>query len=61
MDWKENERISMELTTGMQIRHNYIRPHKELNGDTQTDMTRIRILVDSKWKTIIQVTAMSTD
>ena len=39
---------------GMQIHHNYIRPHQGLDGDTPADRAGIRIDGDNKWKTIIQ-------
>ena len=39
---------------GMQIHHNYIRPHQELEGDTPADRAGIRIVGDNKWKVIIQ-------
>ena len=45
---------------GMQIHHNYIRPHQGLDGDTPADRAGIRIMGDNKWKTIIQ-NASSTD
>ena len=39
---------------GMQIHHNYIRPHQGLDGDTPADRAGIRVLGDNKWKAIIQ-------
>lgn len=39
---------------GMQIHHNFIRPHQSLDNDTPADRAGIRILGDNKWKTIIQ-------
>ena len=42
------------ILTGMQIHHNYIRPHQGLNGDTPADRAGIRIEGINKWKTIIQ-------
>ena len=39
---------------GMQIHHNYIRPHQGLDGDTPADRAGIRVMGDNKWKTIIQ-------
>ena len=38
----------------MQIRHNFIRPHQGLKGDTPTDRAGIRVVGSNKWKTIIQ-------
>ena len=42
------------IITGMQIHHNYIRPHQGLDGDTPADRSGIKIIGDNKWKTIIQ-------
>ena len=42
------------IITGMQIHHNYIRPHQGLDGDTPADRSGIKIMGDNKWKTIIQ-------
>ena len=42
------------ILTGMQIHHNYIRPHQGLDGDTPADRAGIRIRGDNKWLTIIQ-------
>ena len=39
---------------GMQIHHNFIRPHQSLNGDTPADRAGIMVRGDNKWKTIIQ-------
>ncbi len=42
------------IISGMQIHHNYIRPHQGLDGDTPADRAGIKIQGDNKWKTIIQ-------
>ena len=42
------------LLTGLQIYHNYVRPHQGLNGDTPADRAGIRVQGDNKWMTIIQ-------
>ena len=42
------------ILTGMQIHHNYIRPHQGLDGDTPADRAGIHVQGDNKWKTIIQ-------
>ena len=44
---------------GMQIHHNFIRPHQGLEGDTPADRAGIRILGENKQKTIIQNVANS--
>ena len=62
---KGNETINEKITRGikkddstifkgMQIHHNYIRPHQGLDGDTPADRAGIHIMGDNKWKTIIQ-------
>ncbi len=48
------------IFTGMQIHHNYIRPHQGLEGDTPADRAGIRIQGKDKWKTIIQNASKSS-
>ena len=40
--------------TGIQLYHNYLRPHSSLNNDTPADRSGIKIEGDNKWITIIQ-------
>ena len=47
------------LLTGLQLYHNYVRPHQGLNGDTPADRAGIRIQGKNKWMTIIQAAALS--
>jgi len=47
------------ILKGMQIHHNYIRPHQGLDGDTPADRAGIRIMGENKWKTIIQNASLS--
>ena len=49
------------ILKGMQIHHNYIRPHQGLDGDTPAGRAGIRILGSNKWKTIIQNAASCPD
>jgi len=42
------------ILTGMQIYHNYIRPHLASKGQTPADKTGIEIKGENKWITIIQ-------
>jgi hypothetical protein len=42
------------IISGIQIYHNYIRPHQGLNGKTPADACGIEIKGDNKWKTLIQ-------
>ena len=39
---------------GIQLYHNYIRPHTSLDDDTPADRSGIEIKGDNKWLTIIQ-------
>ena len=48
------------LLTGLQLYHNYVRPHQGLDGDTPADRAGIRIEGDNKWMTIIQNATKST-
>jgi len=48
------KRDDSAVLKGMQIHHNFIRPHQGLDGDTPADRAGIRVLGDNKWKTIIQ-------
>lgn len=42
------------ILKGMQIHHNYIRPHMGINGDTPASRAGIIIQGNNKWLTIIQ-------
>jgi len=42
------------ILTGMQIFHNYIRPHMGLDGQTPADLAGIRVKGGNKWLTLIQ-------
>jgi hypothetical protein len=42
------------ILTGMQIFHNYVRPHMALDGQTPADKAGIEIKGRDKWLTIIQ-------
>ena len=42
------------LLTGLQIYHNYVRPHMGLNGKTPADLAGIEVKGDDKWLTLIQ-------
>jgi transposase InsO family protein len=42
------------ILVGMQIFHNYIRPHMALNGRTPAELAGIRVKGENKWITIIQ-------
>jgi transposase-like protein len=42
------------ILKGMQIFHNFIRPHMALNGSTPAEQAGIHIEGDNKWMTLIQ-------
>jgi len=42
------------ILTGMQIFHNFVRPHMGLDGKTPADLAGIQVEGDDKWLTLIQ-------
>ncbi|MGA2791245.1 MAG: DDE-type integrase/transposase/recombinase [Candidatus Bathyarchaeia archaeon] len=48
------EKTDTPILSGMQIFHNYIRPHEALKGKTPADVAGIKIEGENKWLTIIQ-------
>lgn len=42
------------ILTGIQIFHNYVRPHMALDGQTPADLSGIDIRGENKWLTLIQ-------
>jgi transposase-like protein len=42
------------LLTGLQIYHNYVRPHMGLDGKTPADLAGIQVEGENKWLTLIQ-------
>ena len=48
------KRSDTPILKGVQILHNYIRPHEGLNGDTLADRAGIKIIGEGKWATSIQ-------
>jgi hypothetical protein len=48
------KKIDTPIITGYQIYHNYICPHKSLNGETPAERYGIKIEGDNKWLTSIQ-------
>ena len=42
------------LISGLQIYHNYIRPHMALDGHTPADKAGIKVEGENKWLTLIQ-------
>lgn len=48
------EKPDTEILSGMQIYHNYIRPHEALNGQTPSEAAGIKVEGKDKWLTLIQ-------
>jgi len=48
------EKVDTPILTGMQIYHNYVRPHDALNGRTPSEAAGITVKGENKWITIIQ-------
>ncbi len=42
------------ILKGIQIYHNFVRPHESLNGKTPADLAGIKVLGENKWLTLIQ-------
>ncbi|MGD0319568.1 MAG: hypothetical protein ABSB56_07730 [Nitrososphaerales archaeon] len=42
------------ILKGIQIYHNFVRPHEGLNGDTPAHRAGIKVEGDDKWNTLIQ-------
>lgn len=65
---RDRERVMRGLKTpntpildGMQVFHNYVRPHEALNGETPADKCGIHVQGENKWLTIIQNARRATD
>jgi hypothetical protein len=48
------EKPDTAILTGMQIYHNYIRPHEALEGKTPAEKAGITVEGENKWLTLIQ-------
>jgi len=57
-DWKTVRRTLEKPDTaildGMQIFHNYVRPHEGLGGRTPSEAAGIKVEGENKWLTLIQ-------
>lgn len=42
------------ILKGLQIYHNFIRPHESLNGDTPAERAGIKVEGQDRWLTLIQ-------
>ncbi len=48
------KRSDTRILSGMQIYHNYVRPHMALDGKTPSEMAGIIVNGQNKWITLIQ-------
>jgi putative transposase len=48
------KRRRTSIFAGLQIYHNYVRPHMALNGRTPAEASGIRVEGENKWLTLIQ-------
>ncbi len=48
------KRMDTPILKGVQIYHNFIRPHEGLNGQTPADRAGIKVEGENKWLTLIQ-------
>jgi hypothetical protein len=48
------KKVDTPILQGMQIFHNYVRPHEALHGLTPADACGIEVIGDNKWLTLIQ-------
>ena len=48
------EKPDTAILTGMQIYHDYMRPHEALNGRSPSEAAGITVNGDNKWVTLIQ-------
>lgn len=60
-EFRDREKVMRGVKTkdsmifdGLQIYHNYIRPHTGLNGKTPAELCGIEINGENKWLTLIQ-------
>lgn len=48
------KKVDSPILTGLQIFHNYVRPHMGLNGKTPSELAGIEVEGENKWVTLIQ-------
>jgi hypothetical protein len=48
------KRMDTSILKGVQIYHNFIRPHEGLKGETAATRAGIKVEWDNKWLTLIQ-------
>ncbi len=55
------EKSDTPILAGMQIFHNYIRPHMALDGQTPSEKAGIQVKGKDKWLTLIQNASKAND
>jgi hypothetical protein len=55
------ERPDTAILKGMQIYHNYVRPHEALKGKTPSEAAGIEVEGENKWLTLIQNASKEKD
>jgi hypothetical protein len=48
------EKTDTAILNGMQIYHNFVRPHEALKGKTPAEVAGIKVEGENKWLTLIQ-------
>jgi len=48
------KKSDIPILKGLQIFHNYMRPHQALKGKTPAEVAGIEVLGENKWLTLIQ-------
>ena len=54
------EKGDSPILKGMEIFHNYLRPHEALDGRTPSEAAGIKVEGDNKWLTLIQNASCKT-
>ncbi len=53
--------VDTPILKGLQIYHNFVRPHEALNGQTPSERAGIKIEGGDKWLTLIQNASLNSD
>ncbi len=52
------KKVDTKIIHGMQIYHNFVRPHEALDGKTPAEACGIVVTGENKWMTLIQNAAV---
>ena len=55
------KKVDTKVLPGMQIYHNFVRPHEALNGMTPAEACGIVVEGENKWMTLIQNASQSAN